>query len=175
MFGLLKKKETERMGMELPPIEEDGEKVIICAPIAGEVIPCSKISDLTFQKELLGPSVAIRPSEGKVYAPADGKINMMIETLHALSMTTDKGTELLIHVGIDTVALKGKYFKSYVKEGSVVKRGDLLLEFHMEAIEAAGYEMVSPVIICNAEEYTEIEKTEKESIEIGETIMKLSK
>ncbi len=175
MFGLLKKKETESLGIELPPVEIDGEKEVLGAPIKGDVVPCSEIKDLTFQKELLGPCVAIRPSVGKVYAPADGKVNMVIETLHALSMTTDKGAEILIHVGIDTVALKGKHFKGYVKEGAAVKRGDLLLEFDMDAIEAAGYDMASPVIICNAEEYTGIEKTEKENVEIGETILKLAK
>ena len=175
MFGLLKKKETESLKIELPPLEEDGEKEIICSPLEGTVVPCSQIKDLTFQDELLGPSVAVKPSAGKVYAPADGKINMMIETLHAISMTTDHGAEILIHVGIDTVALKGKHFKGYVKEGNVVKRGDLLLEFNLEAIEAAGYDMTSPIILCNAEEYTMVEKTQKEKIVIGETILKLTK
>ncbi len=175
MFGFLKKKETEDLGIELPPLEEDGEKEIICAPIEGEVVACSEISDLTFQKEMLGKSVAIKPAVGKVYAPVNGKIDMMIETLHAVSMTSEKGAEILIHVGIDTVALKGKHFKSYVKEGTLVKRGDLLMEFDMKAIETAGYEMISPVIICNSDDYTEIEKISGKQIQIGETIMKLTK
>lgn len=175
MFDFLKKKETESREIDLPPLEQDGEKEIICAPFVGDVVSCAEISDLTFQKEMLGQSVAMRPAVGRVYAPADGKIEMMIETLHALSMTTEKGAEILIHVGIDTVALKGKYFKGYVKEGSLVKRGDLLIEFDIDQIEAAGYDMISPVIICNSEEYTEIEKITGRSVVAGETILKLTK
>ena len=175
MFGFLKKKENDIEKIELPPLEVDGEKEIICAPMEGETVSSSEISDLTFQKEMLGKSVAIRPTEGKMYAPADGKINMLIETLHAVSMTTERGAEILIHVGIDTVALKGKYFKPYVKEGSPVKRGDLLLEFDIEAITAAGYEMISPVIICNTDDYADIECVIGRQIQVGSTIMKLKK
>ena len=175
MLSFLKKKETEKVQIELPPLEVDGEKEIICAPIQGDIIPCSEISDLTFRKEMLGKCVAIRPTYGKVYAPAAGKIEMIIESMHAINMTTENATEILIHVGIDTAGLKGKYFKAYVKEGAMVKRGDLLLEFNLEAICAEGYEMVSPVIICNSEDYTEIERTTARTIQIGETMMKLTK
>lgn len=175
MFNFLKKKGSETITIELPPMEVDGEKEIICAPIAGEVVACSKISDLTFQKEMLGQSVAIRPADGKVYAPTDGKIEMTIETMHALSMTSERGAEILIHVGIDTVALKGKHFKTYVKEGSMVKRGDLLMEFDLEKISQAGYDLISPMIICNSDDYQEVEKVIDKEIKVGETIMKLNK
>ena len=175
MLHFLKKKETEKSQIKLPPLEVDGEKEIVCAPIQGDIVPCAEIHDLTFQKEMLGTCVAIRPSLGKVYAPANGKIEMIMESMHAINMTTEKATEILIHVGIDTVGLKGKYFKAYVKEGAMVKRGDLLLEFNLEAICAEGYELVSPIIICNSEDYAEIEKTKEETIQIGETIMKLTK
>ena len=175
MFGFLKKKETELSEIELPPVEVDGEKEIICVPIQGETVSCSEIKDLTFQKEMLGKTVAIRPEIGKVYAPADGRVEMLIESMHAISMTTEKGAEILIHVGIDTVALKGKYFKVHVKEGSRVKRGDLLLEFNIEAICAAGYEVISPVIICNSDDYTEVERIPNKKISVGETMMKLTR
>ena len=175
MFGFLKKKETECSKIELPELEKDGEKEIICAPIMGDVTNCADIKDLTFQKEMLGQSIAIKPTAGKVYAPADGKIDMMMETMHAVSMTSVNGAEILIHVGIDTVALKGKFFKGYVKEGSVVKRGDLLIEFNLEEINRAGYDLISPVIICNSDEYVEIEKMIGQTVQVGETIMKLTK
>ena len=175
MFSFLKKKEDEIEKIEIPPVEKDGDKEIICSPMNGEIVPCSEIQDLTFQKEMLGTTVAIRPTVGKVYAPADGKVEMLIESLHAVSLTTTGGTEILIHVGIDTVALKGKYFKGYVKEGKEVKRGDLLLEFDVDAITKAGYEMISPVIICNTEDYSEIERTGVSAIKVGETLMKLKK
>lgn len=175
MLGFLKKKGTIESRIELPPVEIDGEKEIICAPIEGEAVACAQISDMTFRQELLGKSVAIQPSVGKVYAPADGKVEMMIETLHALSMTTEKGAEILIHVGIDTVALKGKHFKAYVKEGSIVKRGDLLMEFDIEAITMEGYEVISPVIICNSDDYADVERVTGKKVAVGETLMKLIK
>ncbi len=175
MFSFLKKKEEVVERIELPEIETDGDKEILCSPMEGEIISCGQIKDLTFQKEMLGTTVAIKPSVGKVYAPADGKVEMMIETLHAISLTTESGTEILIHIGIDTVALKGKYFKGYVKEGKEVKRGDLLLEFDIEEIENAGYDLASPVIICNTEDYEIIERVENTEVKVGETIMKLKK
>ena len=175
MFGFLKKKRVENQGIELPQLEIDGKKEIICAPIEGMAVGCEEISDLTFQQEMLGKCVAIRPSVGKVYAPVNGKIEMMIETLHALSMTSEKGAEILIHVGIDTVALKGKHFKAYVKEGSMVKRGELLMEFDIPAIEAAGYDMISPVIICNSDDYAEVEKNTGKQVRVGDTILKLAR
>ena len=175
MFDFLKKKGTEVPKIELPPLETDGEKEIICAPLNGRAVNCEGIKDLTFRREMLGKTVAIRPTDGKVYAPADGKVDMLMETMHAVSMTSEKGAEILIHVGIDTVELNGKYFKSYTKTGELVKRGDLLLEFDVEKIAAAGYNMIVPVIICNSDDYSEVEKTLDKEIKVGETLMKLSK
>ncbi len=174
MFNFLKKK-VEESKMELPPLEGEEGKEIICAPIIGEAVLSAEISDPTFQQEMLGQGMAIKPTIGKVCAPADGKIEMMIDSMHAISMTTAQGAEILIHVGLDTVALKGKYFKGHVKEGSMVKRGDLLLEFDMEAINEAGYDMISPIIICNSDDYTQIERVTGKQVQIGETIMRLKK
>ena len=175
MFGFLKKKESEVPQIEIPPLETDGEKEIICSPLNGMAVNCEGIKDLTFRGEMLGKTVAIRPTDGKVYAPADGKVDMLMETLHAVNMTSEKGAEILIHVGIDTVELNGKYFKSYIKTGDLVKRGDLLLEFDVEKIAAAGYNMIVPVIICNSYDYSEVEKILDKEIKVGETLMKLSK
>ena len=175
MFDFLKKKGTEVPQIELPPLETDGEKEIICSPLNGMAVNCEGIKDLTFRGEMLGKTVAIRPTDGKVYAPANGKVDMLMETLHAVNMTSEKGAEILIHVGIDTVELNGKYFKSYIKTGDLVKRGDLLLEFDVEKIAAAGYNMIVPVIICNSYDYSEVEKILDKEIKVGETLMKLSK
>ena len=175
MFGFLKKKESEVPQIEIPPLETDGEKEIICSPLNGMAVNCEGIKDLTFRGEMLGKTVAIRPTDGKVYAPADGKVDMLMETLHAVNMTSEKGAEILIHVGIDTVELNGKYFKSYIKTGDLVKRGDLLLEFDVEKIAASGYNMIVPVIICNSYDYSEVEKILDKEIKVGETLMKLSK
>ena len=175
MFGFLKKKESEVPQIEIPPLETDGEKEIICSPLNGMAVNCEGIKDLTFRGEMLGKTVAIRPTDGKVYAPADGKVDMLMETMHAVNMTSEKGAEILIHVGIDTVELNGKYFKSYIKTGDQVKRGDLLLEFNVEKIAEAGYNMIEPIIICNSDDYSEVEKILDKEIKVGETLMKLSK
>ena len=175
MFQLFKKKETEAVKIELPELEVDGDKIIISSPMEGSVVPCTEIRDMTFKLEMLGKGVAIIPTVGKVYAPADGKIEMVMDSLHAFSMTTIDGVEVMVHVGIDTVAFKGKHFKSHVKEGMMVKRGDLLLEFDLKAIEESGYGEITPIIIYNSENYTEIEKMIGKEIKVGETLMKLTK
>ena len=175
MLGFLKKKETEISKIELPALEVDGEKEIICAPLDGMAVTCEVIKDRTFREEMLGKTVVIRPANGKIFAPADGKVDVLMETMHAVNMTSEKGAEILIHIGIDTVELNGKYFKSYIKAGDKVKRGDLMLEFDVEKVAAAGYNMVVLVIICNSDDYTEIEKLQNQQVQIGETIMKLSK
>lgn len=175
MFSFLKKKAAAEPEIQIAPLEVEAGKEIICAPIEGEAVVSAEISDPTFQQEMLGKGIAIKPAVGKVYAPADGKIEMMIESLHAVSMTTAGGVELLIHVGLDTVALKGKHFKGHVKEGDTVKRGDLLIEFDIEAIKAAGYDTISPVIICNSDDYADIERVTGKQVQVGETIIKLTK
>lgn len=175
MFQFLKKKESEAESVMLPPLEVDGEKIILCSPMEGRCVSCKEISDLTFQQEMIGKGTAIQPVLGKVYAPADGKIDMTMETMHAFNMTTEQGVEVMVHVGVDTVALKGKYFKSYIKEGLSVKRGDLLLEFDLEAIKAEEYDVITPVVICNSEDYTEVERMIGKELKPGETLMKLTK
>lgn len=175
MFSFLKKKTAAEPEIQIAPLEVEAGKEIICAPIIGEAVTSAEISDPTFQQEMLGKGIAIKPSVGKVFAPVDGKIEMMIESMHAVSMTSSEGAEILIHVGLDTVALKGKHFKGHVKEGAMVKRGDLLLEFDIEAITAAGYDMISPVIICNSDDYADIERVTGKQVQIGETIIKLKK
>lgn len=126
---------------------------ILSAPVSGNVIPMSQVNDPTFSQEILGTGVAIVPSEGRITAPANGEITMVFDTLHALSMTTDSKAELIIHVGLDTVQLNGKYYKAYVKAGDRVKAGDLLLEFDVDQIKAAGYDITTPVIVCNTPEF----------------------
>ena len=174
MFSFFKKKTAEAK-IQMAPLEVEEGKEIICAPIEGEAVLCAEISDLTFKQEMLGKSIAIKPVVGKVYAPVDGKIEMLIDSLHAVSMTSLKGAEILIHVGIDTVELKGKHFNGHVKEGDMVKRGDLIMEFDLDAIKEAGYDMISPVIICNSDDYVDVERVTGKQVQVGETIMKLKR
>lgn len=175
MFNFLKKKQSEEPEIQIAPLAEEPGKEIICAPILGEAVASAEISDPTFQQEMLGKGIAIKPTVGKVFAPVDGKIEMLIDSLHAVSMTSDQGAEILIHVGIDTVKLQGKHFKGFVKEGDQVKRGDLMMEFDIKAITEAGYDVISPVIICNSCDYAEIERVTGKQVQVGEMIMKLKK
>lgn len=150
-------------------------KITIGAPIEGEVVPISEVSDPTFGQEILGKGIAIKPSVGKVFAPVDGTIAIMFDTKHAVSLLSDEGTEILIHIGLDTVALKGEHFTTHVKAEDKVKKGDLLLEFDMEKIQEAGYPVISPVVICNTPDYKDIETFTGKQVKPMEDIMKLSK
>lgn len=145
----------------------------IAAPAAGRVMPLAQVPDPTFAQGILGKGAAIEPSEGRITAPADGTIDMMFDTGHAVSMTTAEGAELLIHVGIDTVQLKGQHYKACCKNGDTVKKGDLLIEFDPAAIRAAGYQTVTPVIVCNADRYAEVRTDAAGTVEAGGTLLTL--
>lgn len=132
---------------------------IIVSPIEGKVIPVTEVSDPTFGQEIVGKGIAIIPSSGRVVSPVNGTISMVFETKHALTIISDKGAEILIHIGLETVKLKGQYFTTYVQSGQKVVVGDLLVEFDLEAIKQAGYDSVTPMVICNTEAYTDIKTT----------------
>ncbi|MGG5373265.1 beta-glucoside-specific PTS transporter subunit IIABC [Enterococcus sp. AZ196] len=124
------------------------------SPVKGEQIELAQIQDEVFSKELMGKGFAVLPSEGKVYAPFDGEVTMLFDTLHAIGLTSTQGAEVLIHVGMDTVNLKGQHFTPKVKVGDQVKAGDLLLEFDLEKIKEAGYLTDTPVVVTNGMPYT---------------------
>lgn len=132
------------------------DKIVIEAPIPGEVIPLAEVKDQTFASGVLGEGYAIVPSEGKVYAPFDGTCDNLFDTLHAMGLVSDSGVELLIHVGLETVKLSGAPFTAHIKSGDTFKKGDLLLEFDIPAIQAAGCEIQTPVIVTNAEDVGDI-------------------
>lgn len=148
---------------------------VIGAPLKGEAVESAAVNDPTFAEEMLGKGMAIKPSEGKVYAPFDGTVAMVFDTKHAVSLVSEKGTEVLIHVGLDTVMLKGEHYTAHVESGAAVKKGDLLLEFDMEAIAAAGYDTVTPVVVCNADDYKDVIRTTGKQVEPGDVVMELEK
>lgn len=129
----------------------NGKEEIPC-PVRGEIIPLSEVKDNTFASGILGEGCAVIPSEGKVYAPFDGVCENVFDTLHALGLRSDHGIEMLVHVGLETVTLNGAPFKAHISSGEHFKKGDLLLEFDIEAIQKAGCEIQTPVIITNAED-----------------------
>ena len=144
---------------------------ILTSPIKGTVKPLSEVKDEAFASGLLGKGIAIEPKEGKVIAPADGTLTTLFPTLHALGITTDNGAELLIHVGMDTVKLDGKYFIAKAKQGDRIKKGDVLLEFDIKGIRKAGYSLETPVIITNFDKYLDIVETNKNTVEHGENLL----
>lgn len=132
----------------------DAEEVY--SPLTGEVRPLSAVKDPTFSQEIMGKGIAIVPEKGEVVSPVSGKITTVFKTKHALGITSDNGAEILIHVGLDTVKLDGKHFKAHVKDGDIVEAGQKLVSFDIEAIKAEGYDVITPVIITNTNEYGKI-------------------
>lgn len=156
-------------------VKKDGNKIlekeILTSPLIGEVMALEEVPDDAFSSGVVGKGVAILPSEGKVIAPADGTVMTIFPTGHALGLITDKGTEILIHIGIDTVKLNGQYFQAKVKQGDKVKRGQVLVEFDLEKIKAAGYPVITPVLITNFQQYLDIIGTEKGNIDYKESLI----
>ena len=163
MFNFFKKKEAV------------SKNEMICAPVKGRAVASKEVSDPTFGEEILGAGMAIKPVEGKVYAPVDGEITMCIDSCHAVGIMSDRGTELLIHIGLDTVTLKGEHFTAHVKEGDKIKKGDLLIEFDIEAVKNAGFDVITPVIVCNSYDYTEVVRFVDKDVEVGDNVMELVK
>ena len=125
----------------------------IYAPIAGKAVAITEVPDPTFAEGMLGNGIAIEPADGKVYAPCDATVDMMFDTGHAVSLVAESGAEILIHVGLETVGLEGKPFTVHVQNGDKVKKGQLLIEADLEAIKAAGLPTITPVLICNTDDY----------------------
>ena len=167
---ILTKGEAEEEAAEETELQKSAAvltgKVEIEAPVKGKVIPLTEVKDNTFATGILGEGFAIVPSEGKVYAPFDGVCENLFDTLHAIGITSDNGIEMLIHVGLETVALKGEPFKAHTGNGEHFKKGALLLEFDIDAIQKAGCEIQTPVIITNAEELGGV-TVENERLVIG--------
>lgn len=139
------------------PAQQGGSKPItLYAHMKGTVVPLEQISDEAFSQKVLGEGIAVEPSEGRLYAPCDGKIEMVFDTRHAVSMVSDDGAEILLHIGIDTVKLGGKFFEAHVSDGQSVRRGDLLVTFDIDGIRQAGYSTVTPMIVCSTESHDSV-------------------
>lgn len=148
-------------------------KIVISAPVSGKVVALADVPDEAFSSGVLGSGVAIQPSVGRVIAPANAKIDTMFETKHAVSLVTTSGAEVLVHIGMDTVTLKGEHFTTFKNTGDSVKEGDKLVEFDMDAITAKGLKTVTPVVICNADDFSKISFTEASFVEAGDDLIYL--
>ena len=125
----------------------------IYAPIAGKAVAITEVPDPTFSSGMMGNGIAIKPTDGKVCSPVNGTVDTMFETGHAVSLISDSGIEILIHVGLETVGLNGAPFQVKVSNGQKVKKGDVLMIADLEAIKAAGLPTITPVLICNTDDY----------------------
>ncbi len=143
----------------------------IASPMTGTVVKMEDVKDNVFASKMMGDGIAVLPSEGKVFAPFDGEINVTFPTGHAVGIHGKDGCDVLIHVGIDTVKLEGKGFRYHIQNGDKVKKGDLLLEFDIPLIKEAGYDVTTPVIIVNTDSYKEIIKTEAQTVQNGDDLL----
>ena len=129
------------------------KKLEVAAPLTGTIKPLEEVPDSTFADKILGDGAAILPKEGKVIAPVNGAVAAIMDTKHGIMLKSEEGLEILIHVGLETVSLNGKYFTAHVKNGDKVKKGDILLEFDMEEIQLEGYQLITPVVVTNSNDY----------------------
>lgn len=149
------------------------EKIQILAPIKGIIKDITEVPDDTFAQKILGDGVAIIPEEGKVYAPADGTVENIMDSKHGIMFRTNQGVELLIHIGLETVNLKGKYFTAHVENGAKVKAGELLVDFDLNSIKNDGYNTITPVVVTNTDDYIRTVPMFKssESVQTGDCIL----
>ena len=158
----------------LTPERAGDDELRIFSPLQGEVKPLSAVNDDVFSGGLLGNGVAIEPQEGVLRAPFSGKIQMFLPSRHAVGILHESGLELLIHIGIDTVNLQGQYFDSDLQPGDVVSRGDVLVRFDTDAIRAAGYDLITPVVVVNSDDYPLQDCHETGIVGFGEVLMTLN-
>ncbi|ETT43119.1 beta-glucoside-specific PTS transporter subunit IIABC [Paenibacillus sp. FSL H7-689] len=130
--------------------------MLIVSPMTGEIKPISEVEDQAFAQELMGKGIAIVPTDGKVYAPFDGVVEALYRTKHAIGLKAANGVEILIHIGVDTVSLKGKYFNAHIEQGQTIKAGDLLVEFDPEGITSAGYNTITSIVVTNMQQYGDV-------------------
>lgn len=171
--------ESMFMGEAEKPVEEAPAKaetpklkdVVLGAHMNGRMLLMTEVQDEAFASCALGDGVAIEPSEGKLYAPADATVVNVFDTKHAIGLAIGDEMELLLHVGIDTVKLGGKHFEAHVEEGQEVKKGDLLVSFDMDAIRKEGYLCTTPMIVCNTDEYSSIKPLVTGEVKAGQNLL----
>lgn len=165
----LTKEEAKKAATGQKNVAHNGET--LSTPVEGQVLPLSEAKDAAFSEGIMGKGAVIMPSKGEVVAPFDGSVMTLFPTKHAIGLISDKGAEVLIHVGMDTVQLEGKYFESFVKQGDTVKKGQKLLSFDIKAIEEAGFSTQTPIIVTNTPDYEEIKVTDKQTVTNSDALL----
>lgn len=164
-MGFFRKKHKEP---EIP-------STVLTAPVSGQSIPLSEVPDPAFADGLLGKGLAIIPASNVLCSPCNGVIDLMFDTGHAVNIISDSGIEILIHIGLETVSLKGRHFTTLKATGDRVARGEPLIEFEREAIEAEGFNMAIPIVICNSDLFFRVAPVAAASVQAGEKIITVIK
>lgn len=151
------------------------EMSTICAPLMGEAVPLKAVNDPTFAEEIMGKGMAIIPTVGQLVSPVKGTVTMIFDTKHAIAVTDENGVELLMHIGLDTVKLGGKYFRTHVSVGDKVEVGTPIVDFDIEGIKSEGYDVITPVIITNTDDFTNIFAIDDRLVKLGDEIIKVLK
>ena len=155
--------------------EKNAKTISLKAVEDGRTIPMDEVNDQTFAQELLGPGIAIVPSNGTVVSPINGTIATVMDTKHAVCIQGEDGLELIVHAGLDTVELNGKYYQTYKEIGDQVKAGDVLLEFDLEEITKAGYDVTTPIVITNLGDYKITKCLTGQQVKAGDEVIQLAK
>lgn len=143
------------------------------APVTGKAVPIAQVPDPAFSENMLGYGIAVIPAAGKAYAPCDATVDKMFQTGHAVTVVAENGAEILIHIGLDTVKLGGKHFTICCKNGDKVKKGDLLIEFDVDAIKAEGYNPIVAMLVCNSKDYSIFNTSTDKEVTNDEVVIEL--
>jgi sugar PTS system EIIA component len=161
MFGLFKKKQKDE---------------VVVAPLTGKVVPLSEVPDPVFAEKMMGDGVAIVPTEGVLVSPVAGKVVQVFPTKHAIGIFSNYGTEILMHIGLETVNMKGEGFEVFVKEGDTVEAGQKLVTFDIELIKEKASSIITPIIITNGQDVDILAKNENQDVQAGsQTVMTIKK
>ena len=143
----------------------------IYSPMTGKILKLSDVNDQAFSSEALGKGLAINPTDGKVYSPVDGTVTMLFNTNHAIGITSNKGVEILIHIGMDTVEMEGDGFTAHIKQGDKIKAGDLIMEVDLEKVKKAGFETITPILVTNYEDLLDLVETDQKEIKAKDDLL----
>ncbi|WP_244878465.1 PTS sugar transporter subunit IIA [Brochothrix thermosphacta] len=143
----------------------------MAAPTSGKVVPLEKVADTVFSEKMMGDGIAILPDDNTFVAPFNGTVTTAFPTKHAIGLTSDSGIELLIHIGLESVSLDGKFFTTFVEAGDTITEGQKLVEVALDQLIAAGYDITTPVIVTNTDAYIDIISKDVTTIKKSETIL----
>ncbi|WP_100398443.1 PTS sugar transporter subunit IIA [Bacillus sp. FJAT-44742] len=149
--------------------KNEPQDLVVYSPVSGKYVDLTEVPDPTFSEKMMGEGFAVDPSEGRVVSPVDGKVIQVFPTKHAVGIKSNEGLDILIHIGLETVAMNGEGFEAHVSEGDKVKAGDLLIEFSLDDVKEKAKSTLTPVVFTEGEQFENLELKEAEDVKCGET------